>query len=129
MEIRSPYVGLTPFDKAHEDYFFGRKLDAHVIVDNILTRRITILYGTSGVGKSSLLNVGLRAALREREADVELLLRNEWHDPLAAANWLDSVRNHDAREKVLVLDQFEEFFFYGPEPEAIGQRIADLIRQ
>jgi O-acetyl-ADP-ribose deacetylase (regulator of RNase III) len=58
-----PYVGLEPFEKAHEDYFFGRQLDSKVLADHVGSRPITVLYGASGVGKSSLINVGLPAAL------------------------------------------------------------------
>ncbi len=58
-EPDSPYVGLAPFETEHADYFFGRSLDSAVLADNVLARPITVLYGASGVGKSSVLNVGL----------------------------------------------------------------------
>jgi O-acetyl-ADP-ribose deacetylase (regulator of RNase III) len=58
-----PYVGLEPFEPAHAEYFFGRQLDSRVLADHVSARPITVLYGATGIGKSSLINVGLPAAL------------------------------------------------------------------
>ena len=59
-----PYVGLDPFDKAYEDFFFGRKRDSRVLADHVLSRQVTVLYGPSGVGKSSVLRAGVVQTLR-----------------------------------------------------------------
>jgi WD40 repeat protein len=130
-DISSPYVGLIPYDEAHRCFFFGRELDADVITDNILNRKLTILYGTSGVGKSSLLNVGLPKALAARGSEATLIVRNEWHDPPAAIKWLYSIAPASGGklpEKVLVFDQFEEFFYYSREPTEIAPAIVEVIR-
>ncbi len=112
----SPYVGLAAFDAAHEAYFFGRSLDAAVLADNVLARPITVLYGTSGVGKSSVLNVGLPRALAALDIAVTLAVRRDWHEPAALGPWLDGVvtaaRATPERPLILVLDQFEEYFHY-----------------
>ncbi len=60
-----PYVGLEPFEPAHAEYFFGRQLDSRVLADHVSARPITVLYGATGIGKSSLINVGLPAALHK----------------------------------------------------------------
>lgn len=36
-----PYVGLEPFDKAHEQYFFGRRQDSRIIADHVRARKLT----------------------------------------------------------------------------------------
>ena len=58
----SPYKGLAPFEDSELDalLFFGREREREVIVANLLASRLTVLYGPSGVGKSS------RAARRRR---------------------------------------------------------------
>jgi Novel STAND NTPase 1/TIR domain len=60
-----PYVGLDPFEAAHADYFFGRGQESKIIADHVVARAVTVLYGPSGIGKSSIINVGLAAALKQ----------------------------------------------------------------
>ena len=60
----SPFRGFLPFSEADSIYFFGREKERQVILANLLTRRLTVVYGPSGVGKSSLINAGVVAALR-----------------------------------------------------------------
>ncbi len=47
----SPYKGLTHFTEEDFGLFFGRERERHVIVANLKARRLTVLYGESGVGK------------------------------------------------------------------------------
>jgi WD40 repeat protein len=64
---RSPYVGLIPYAEADADFFFGRERDTRVIVANLRGSVLTLLYGASGVGKSSVLLAGVLPRLRDRE--------------------------------------------------------------
>ena len=59
-----PYKGLAPFEDSELDalLFFGRERETEVIVANLLASKLTVLYGPSGVGKSSILRAGGRAA-------------------------------------------------------------------
>src|SRR5262249_6629251 len=50
-----PYVGLQPYTAAQRDYFFGRESDQRVIASNLYASRLTVLYGATGVGKTSVL--------------------------------------------------------------------------
>lgn len=115
-ELDCPYVGLAPFEAAHADYFFGRTLDSSVLADNVLARSITVLYGASGVGKSSVLNVGLPKALRTLGIPAQIVSRREWHEPNTVTLWLEGAANRNEgtpeRPLIIVLDQFEEFFLY-----------------
>ena len=63
IEQRCPYVGLQPFEEADRAFFFGRERDERVIIANLLSSPLTILYGSSGVGKSSVLGAALPRAL------------------------------------------------------------------
>ena len=58
-----------PFEDSELDalLFFGRERDTEIVVANLIASRLTVLYGPSGVGKSSL----PRAAVA-REARVTL---------------------------------------------------------
>ena len=62
----TPYKGLAPFGDSPTDalLFFGRGHERDAIVANLLASRLTVLYGPSGVGKSSLLRAGVAQRLR-----------------------------------------------------------------
>ncbi|MBD2328838.1 hypothetical protein [Alkalinema sp. FACHB-956] len=62
---QTPYKGLRPYTEKDADIFFGRTRDIQRIVNNLLAWRLTVLYGESGVGKSSVLQAGVIHALRE----------------------------------------------------------------
>jgi WD40 repeat protein len=47
--------------------FFGREREREIIAANLLASRVTVLYGASGVGKSSVLRAGVAYYLRELE--------------------------------------------------------------
>ena len=67
-ERSSPFQGLVPYGEADADWFFGRREWTETIVDNLLAYRLSILYGASGVGKSSVLHAGVVRSLRARAA-------------------------------------------------------------
>jgi hypothetical protein len=60
----SPYKGLIPFAEEDAPFFFGREIVQDVIGANLQAYRLTLLYGTSGVGKSSVLRAGVAHHLR-----------------------------------------------------------------
>lgn len=60
-----PYKGLNPYTEADTSIFFGREQDIQNIVNNLLAWRLTIVYGKSGVGKSSALRAGVTHTLNE----------------------------------------------------------------
>ena len=63
----SPYKGLASFEDSELDalLFFGREREIAAVAANVLANRLTVLYGPSGVGKSSLLGAGVARRLRE----------------------------------------------------------------
>ncbi len=62
----SPYKGLAPFEDSERDamLFFGREREREIITANLMAYRLTVLYGASGVGKSSVLRAGVVYQLR-----------------------------------------------------------------
>ena len=61
----SPYRGLAPFEETELDalLFFGREREREIVTANLIASRLTVLYGPSGVGKSSLLRAGVAHGL------------------------------------------------------------------
>ena len=61
----SPYKGLANYTEQDAALFFGRDREREVIIANLKARQLTVLYGESGVGKSSLLHAGVMSDLLE----------------------------------------------------------------
>jgi len=61
----TPYVGLVPYQEEDADFFFGRDREIRIITSNLRAHRLTILYGPSGAGKTSLLRAGVVHELRK----------------------------------------------------------------
>jgi hypothetical protein len=61
---QKPYVGLIPFHEQDAEFFFGREQEREIITSNLMASRLTLLYGASGVGKSSVLHAGVTHHLR-----------------------------------------------------------------
>jgi len=67
MSEGSPYRGLEPFDERDAPFFFGREREARLISASLFAAPLTLLYGASGVGKSSVLRAGVLPRLRARQ--------------------------------------------------------------
>src|SRR5690349_15000986 len=91
----APFRGLAPFGDSELDelMFFGRERETEIAVANLLATRLTVLYGPSGVGKSSLLSAGVARRIRElggrraigRGPDAAVVVFGSWaHEPVAA---------------------------------------------
>ncbi|GAT70636.1 WD40 repeat-containing protein [Planomonospora sphaerica] len=65
-----PYVGLRPYRESEHDLFFGREREAREIATIWQATGLTVLYGTSGVGKTSLLHAGVLPRIEAERADV-----------------------------------------------------------
>ena len=60
----TPYKGLTPYSEEDAPFFFGRDAERDLIIANLMASRFTLLYGASGVGKTSVLRAGAAYRLR-----------------------------------------------------------------
>jgi formylglycine-generating enzyme required for sulfatase activity len=63
----SPYRGLEAMEEKDSDYFFGRSRETIQTLDALVAPdRLPVLIGNSGVGKSSLAQAGVLAALKRQ---------------------------------------------------------------
>ena len=136
-----PYRGLQPYTEEDRRFFFGRERDEKIIAANLFAARLTVLYGGSGVGKTSVLRAGVIPDLRNAP-HAAVVFFNTWQQPefdttlktsIAAAvsqsgappvsveplKALDEFVLECARAVrgsiFLIFDQFEEYFLYhGP---------------
>jgi formylglycine-generating enzyme required for sulfatase activity len=76
----SPYRGLEAMEEKDSDYFFGRKRETVEVLAALAGApgRLPILIGNSGVGKSSLAQAGVLAALKRQAWPEEARAPNAW---------------------------------------------------
>jgi WD40 repeat protein len=149
-----PYVGLQPYTEEDRVYFFGRERDKRIIASNLFATPLTILYGASGVGKSSVLMAGVVPDLREKPRTAVALFR-EWQrtdfqarlksvcadaveraqerslaiDPgLPLDNWFAEATQAFGGTILILFDQFEEYFLYHPEAEICNAFESEFAR-
>jgi ABC-type cobalamin/Fe3+-siderophores transport system ATPase subunit len=60
----NPWPGLATFTEEQSAYFFGRDAEARELTRRLERKTLTILFGQSGLGKSSLLQAGVFPRLR-----------------------------------------------------------------
>jgi phospholipase C len=133
--LTSPYKGLDHYEEKDSPFFFGREVQRDLVIANVLATRLTLLYGESGVGKTSLLQAGVVPHLRT-EPDITVVIFRSWdHDPVARlsetirtaaglqpsgsesslAETIAECTEQLGRDLVVILDQFEEYFTYHPQ--------------
>lgn len=64
LDAQNPWPGLAPYDEAARDFFHGRTREAEALERLLRLAPQVVLYGRSGLGKSSLLQAGLFPRLR-----------------------------------------------------------------
>ena len=64
LDAESPWPGLMPFTEAGQPFFHGRDAEITELVQRVRADRVTVLFGQSGLGKTSLLNAGLFPRVR-----------------------------------------------------------------
>ena len=62
-----PWIGLAPFTESDCEFFAGRGEEIDEVLRLVRRDTLTLLYGVSGLGKTSLLQAGLFPALRAED--------------------------------------------------------------
>ncbi|MGE5340862.1 MAG: hypothetical protein ACM3SY_05200 [Candidatus Omnitrophota bacterium] len=62
----NPFKGLYSYEEKDKDIFYGRIVESEELANLVELNRITVIFGKSGIGKTSLLNAGLFPLIREK---------------------------------------------------------------
>ena len=89
----SPWLGLRSFTEKAQPFFFGRSAEEDDLYERILDKPLTILFGQSGLGKSSLLQAALVPRLRATGfLPVVIRLDHDTNAPPLESQLLDRLR-------------------------------------
>src|ERR1041384_4729928 len=76
----SPYLGLRSFSEADRELFHGREAESDELFHLVQRDTLSVVFGMSGLGKSSLLRAGLFPRLRDAGLlPIIVRLRSEEH--------------------------------------------------
>ncbi len=147
-----PFLGLRSFDEDNKSQFGGRDQEVEELFELIEENALTVVFGKSGIGKTSLLRAGLMPELRKQfyfpiyiridyNKDQPLAVLKEslyetLHDkdpdvePLNGRSLWEYF--HDMNfsqglvQPVLILDQFEEIFTLGENNPGVKKLLNEL---
>ncbi|MEJ2749828.1 MAG: SIR2 family protein, partial [Anaerolineae bacterium] len=147
-----PYKSLDSFGRLDKAVFAGRRGAIERLAHRILAHPVTVLFGESGNGKTSLLQAGVSSRLAQNQS---LLLMTapipgqsladgwlaDWSKMSDLIGWTGgpvenltaALRANQARlngPTVLVLDQFEQFFvtYSAGERDTAVTKLCDLLQ-
>ncbi len=63
--LKNPFLQLAPFELRHADRFAGRDKEIEQVIERILGRKLVVVMGESGVGKTSLIEAGVVPPLKQ----------------------------------------------------------------
>jgi hypothetical protein len=133
----SPYKFLDSYELDDAHLFFGRELETKILLADILTTRLVVLFAKTGTGKTSLINAGVRPVLHARGyktffirvqedpvPSARAAIERELETSLAPGEAFAAQLRSLAKEQPIVLffDQFEEFFQYVARENAAQAR-------
>ncbi|MCB1044639.1 MAG: winged helix-turn-helix domain-containing protein [Acidobacteria bacterium] len=130
---RRPFRFLATYTDRERDLFFGREQEIQALLPRILNEQSMVLYGRSGVGKSSLVSAGLLPHLKSMGHITSLVDHpNEFTRLLSAVEGepFQNLRLAMSQSKgavVIAVDQFE--LWLHPTEKLALDRLTSLMDQ
>jgi hypothetical protein len=93
VDARNPWLGLVSFTEETRAFFFGREQEVAELARRVQRKLLTVLFGKSGLGKTSILRAGLVPGLREHGyCPVYVRIAYERDTPEPAEQIKDAIR-------------------------------------
>jgi len=139
---QEPYFFLDSYDQADTALFYGRRNEIRALAELAISSQLTVLFGPSGVGKTSLIGAGLLPLLAKNDIvgiQTRIAIDLSWGlssakvnhvVPNLETNFVDQLKTlADTTGKLLVVafDQVEELFTLASP--AISESFATSIKE
>jgi hypothetical protein len=93
VDARNPWLGLVSFTEETRAFFFGRDQEVAELARRVQRKLLTVLFGKSGLGKTSILRAGLVPGLRQHGyCPVYVRIAYERDTPEPAEQIKDAIR-------------------------------------
>lgn len=143
--IISPFKLFDAYEREDRDLFFGRDTEIDDLYSKVIHNRLTLLYGLSGTGKTSLIRCGLASCFDESDwfelyvrrdknimASLEKAIKSNTVKIFREEDFslIEGVRNlflENFKPIYLIFDQFEELFIEGSFSEI--KQFIDFLQQ
>lgn len=142
--MATPYKFLDNYEFEDAEIFFGRDLEVELLLSDVISTRLVLLFAKTGSGKTSLINAGVRPRLEK--LDYKTFFVRVEGDPTESARQvlanqnllpsemmgksleiqLENVVNDLKKPIVLFFDQFEEFFIHNLDEVRRKEFIASM---
>lgn len=153
LDLNRPFLGLRSFEEKNKSQFGGRDQEIDDLYDLVEDNYLTVVFGDSGIGKTSLLKAGLMPRLRQnfyypiyiridfftKKSPLNQLRDHVYGEMKALDASIGKMESetlweylHDVKllnglvTPVLILDQFEEIFTLGKSNKHIKEFVGEL---
>lgn len=134
MNTQSPFKLLDPYTREDQAIFFGRTAEVDRLYELVNQSRLILVYGASGIGKTSLVQCGLANRFKDTDwfevyvrrrnninRSLRRAIRRSAQMPLPGGSSLeasvDSLFLDYLKPIYFVFDQFEEIYILGTDSE------------
>ncbi len=98
VDADNPWLGLASFTEESQGYFFGREGEVGELTRRVQRKLLTVLFGKSGLGKTSILRAGLVPRLRSQGYFPVYLRIDYGHDSPEPGEQIKQAINKAARD-------------------------------
>ncbi len=124
----NPFAGLSAFQEADADRFFGRDDDITAVVGRLRQQQLLTIAGASGAGKSSFVRAGVIPTLKRANKELEVFVIRPGRQPFAAladvlAFFLDTAGNAEESDAAAIATTLRT------QPGYLGARLRARCRK
>ena len=140
LDAQNPWPGLQAYTEEDSRFFYGRDAEIDELLWLVRRNVLTVVFGASGTGKTSLVHAGLFPKLREEDCKPHRIRLNHGASLVEQVKselnltsetlWEGFHRLPDSPRLVVTFDQFEEIFTLGagrPASDEFLIQLADLV--
>lgn len=123
----NPYKELASYEEGDRKKFYGRTEETEILFQLVNSDSLTVVFGKSGMGKTSLINAGLIPRLRDEDfLPIRLRLHFSTNTPPLLTQIHETILNEFGKQKIKVKGRRKE---EPVRPLAPGEKLWEYFRR